>query len=170
MNAPASRPPARFAPPRAGGVSWWAALVAFMLWAVLGTGGAWLILQGWPAVPQVSAGAVASNDDRVGAAALTTLLQAPASDKGTEAPAFDTSPAAMAVKVLGAVANEAGQGAVLLQVGQAPARPYAPGAEVKGLGVVQAVTSSEVRLGATADGPTLTRLPMPKQPALKTTP
>ena len=161
----AAQVPSTEAMPKTSASSWWAALSAFVLWALLAAGGAWMVLQGWPKLPPVTESSVVWGTEGVRVGDLRRVLQASAAP-GVAKPAGPTTLASnVPVKVLGVIATASGQGAALLQIGQEPPKPYAPGAEVKGVGVVQSVTPQAVRLGASVDGPaTLTLVPPKSDP------
>ncbi len=150
--------------PKPSPVSWWAAGSAFVLWGVLAAAGAWLVLQGWPQMPHIAATHAKPASGKVQRSALNQVLQAPAGP-AEPASAKPLPVVGVNVSVVGLVATASGKGAVLLQVGQMPPKPYAPGTEVPGVGVVQAVTSSAVRLGERLDGPTTLTLVPPKTAA-----
>ena len=148
--------------PKPSAPSWWAAPSAFVLWALLAAGGAWMVLQGWPKLPLVTESSVAWGTEGVRVGDLRRVLQAPAAPSAAKPAGSAAVASSVPVKVLGVIATASGQGAALLQVGQEPPKPYAPGNDVKGVGVVQSVMPQAVRLGASVDGPATMMLVPPK--------
>lgn len=145
-----------------GSAVWLAALTAFVLWGGLAAGGVWVLLQAWPQLPRASQASAGVLRQQVNVADVRRVLQAPSGPLATKSsPAAVFAPAAT-IKVLGVVASASGQGAALLQVGKEPPKPYAPGSEVPGLGVVQSVTPQAIRMGARLDGPVTMTLVPPK--------
>lgn len=148
-------------------VSWPAAFSALLLWAGLAAGGAWLILQGWPQVPQAPNAVSSVGAERVRVGALRQVLQAaPVAASVQPRAQPERTAAAAKVRVLGVVATESGQGAALLQVGKAPPQPFPPGAEVPGLGVVQSVSPTAIQIGASRQGTATTTLTPPESKPL----
>lgn len=131
----------------AGGASLLAAVSALMVWGALAAVGTWLVLHG------LQAGVRASVDGSTGAPApvisatqLAKALAAPQAPLPGKVQAL-VQQATPGIRVLGVVATASGAGAVLLQLGGEPPKPYAVGAEVPGYGIVQSVTPQAVALG-----------------------
>lgn len=161
--SPAASSPSSKARASRPAVSWPAAFSALVLWAGLAAGGAWLVLQGWPQLPQAANAVTSVGAERVRVTALQQVLQAaPVAEVAQPQRQPERTAAAAKVRVLGVVATESGQGAALLQVGKAPPQPFPPGAEVPGLGVVQSVSPTAIQIGVSRQGAATTTLTPPE--------